>query len=139
MQQQQMYLLALVFVVVGLAVAAAIGMFSDNSISANRDAVGHDLVNLALRAHEFYRRPLQQNGGGGSFVGISADAEGLAKITNLPGGRNPNGTYTIYTAGTQSELVIQGVGNESLSDGNHVTMRIFLNTIGPLDSIYQVY
>ena len=139
MQQQQLYLLALIFVVVGLAVAAGIGMFSDNSIGANRDAVCHDLVNLALRAHEFYRRPLQQNGGGGSFVGITADPDGLGKITNLSGGKNPNGIYSIHSAGTVTNLVIQGIGNEVLPDGNHVTMRIFVSTVGPLDSLYQVY
>jgi hypothetical protein len=139
MQQQQLYLLVLAFIVVGLAVAVGIGMFADNSVSANRDAVGHDLVNFALRAHEFYRRPAQQNGGGGSFVGLTADAQGLAKITNLPGGMNANGTYTIYSSGTETEIVLQGVGRES-ADGSHpVTMRMFVSTVGPLDSLYQVY
>ena len=139
MQQQQLYLLVLVFVVVALAVAAGIGLFSDNALSANRESVAHDLINFAIRAHEYYRRPLQQNGGGGSFVGLTADAGGLAKLTNLPAGKNANGTYSIFSAGTPSEIVLQGVGRETLPDGNPVTMRIFVSTVGPLDSLYQVY
>jgi hypothetical protein len=139
MQQQQLYLLILVFIIVGLAVAVGIGMFTDNSISANRDAVSHDLINLALRAHEFYRRPAQQNGGGGSFVGLTADADGLAHLTNLPGGKNVNGTYSIFSAGTPTDIVLQGVGTEEMPDGNHVTVRIFVSTVGPLDSLYQVF
>jgi hypothetical protein len=139
MQQQQLYLLVLVFVIVGLAIGVGILMFADNSVSANRDAVAHDLVNFALRAHEYYRRPAQQNGGGGSFVGLTADAEGLAKITNLPGGANANGRYRIFSAGTPTDIVLQGVGTEVSPDGHNVTMGIFVSTVGPLDSLYQVY
>lgn len=139
MQQQQLYLLVLVFVVVGLAVAVGIGMFSDQSVSANRDAVGHDLINFALRAHEYYRRPAQQNGGGGSFVGLTTDTDGLSKLTNLPGGKNGNGTYSIYSAGTATYVVLQGVGTEVAPDGHNVTMRISVSTVGPLDSLYEVY
>jgi hypothetical protein len=139
MQQQQMYLLILVVVIVGLAAATGIIMFSESSVSANRDAVSHDLINLALRSHEYFRRPLQQNGGGGSFVGLTADADGLAKITNLAGGENANGTYSIFTAGTTDEIVLQGIGRETVSEGHPVTMQIVVNTVGPLDSIYQVY
>jgi hypothetical protein len=139
MQQQQLYLLVLVLIVIGLAVAVGIGMFVDNSISANRDAVAHDLINFALRTHEYYRRPCSQSGGGGSFVGLTADDAGMAKLTNLAGGTNGNGTYSIFSAGTATDIILQGVGTEVLPDGNHVTMRIYVSTVGPLDSLYQVY
>ncbi len=52
---------------------------------------------------------------------------------------NGNGTYSIYAAGTATNIVSQAVGTEVLPDGNHVTMRIFVSTVGPLDSVYQVY
>ncbi len=138
MQQQQLYLLVLVFIIVGLAVAVGIVMFSDNSVSANRDAVSHDLLNFAARAHEFYRRPLQQNGGGGSYVGLTTDVDDLYKITNLPGGQNANGTYSVFSNGTATEVVLQGVGTENAPDGNFVTVRILVRENVP-DSLYQVY
>jgi hypothetical protein len=138
MAQQQLFLLVLVLVVLGLAVTVGIGMFRDNSISSNRDAVAHDLLNFGARAHEYYRRPAVHNGGGGSYLGLSADATGLAKITNLPGGRNGNGVYTIQSAGTATMLVMEGAGTEFLPDGNPVTMRIVVRENLP-DSLYEVY
>ena len=47
MGQQQLLLIILGVIVVGIAVAVGITMFSDSAISANRDAVTNDLtVNL---------------------------------------------------------------------------------------------
>ena len=66
MGQQQLLLIILGVIVVGIAVAVGITMFSDNAISANRDAVTNDLVNLASRAQQYYRRPASMGGGEGA-------------------------------------------------------------------------
>jgi len=68
MGQQQLLLIILGVIVVGIAVAVGITMFQDNAVSANRDAVTNDLVNLAARAQQFYRRPTALGGGQGSFA-----------------------------------------------------------------------
>ncbi len=138
MGQQQLLLIILGVIVVGIAVAVGIQMFSDNAISANRDAVSNDLVNLAARAQQYYRRPTALGGGGNSFVGLTADAAGLAKLTNMPAGGNSNGTYSIVTAGTANQVVIQGVGKE-MTSSNYVTMQIFARDAGRTDSLVQVY
>jgi hypothetical protein len=138
MAQQQLYLLVLVLVILGLAVTIGVAMFQDNSASANRDAVANDLLSFGARAHEFYRRPIVHNGGGGSFVGLTDDAPGLARITNLPGGKNGNGIYTIESAGTATQVVLEGTGNEMLPDGNPVTMRLVVRE-GLPDSLYAVH
>ena len=62
MGQQQLLLIILGVIVVGIAVAVGITMFQDNAISANRDAVTNDLVNLAARAQQYYRRPTALGG-----------------------------------------------------------------------------
>ena len=139
MGQQQLLLIILGVIVVGIAVAVGITMFSDNAVSANRDAVSNDLVNLAARAQQFYRRPAALGGGGNSFVGLTADASGLAKLTNLAGGKNANGTYTVQSAGTLNQVLLRGVGTEIVSGGNHVTMEIIARDAGRTDSLYQVY
>ena len=114
MGQQQLLLIILGVIVVGIAVAVGITMFSDSAISANRDALTNDLVNLASRAQQYYRRPVALGGGGYTFSGLTADATGLAKLTNKPS--NGNGTYTISTAGsgtgTAAFLILTGIGNE---------------------------
>ena len=125
MGQQQLLLIILGVIVVGIAVAVGITMFTDNAISANRDAVTNDLVNLAARAQQFYRRPTALGGGGNSFVGLTADAAGLRKLTNRE--TNANGTYSITSAGTATAVVLQGVGTEMVDGTNYVTMEIHVS------------
>jgi len=120
MGQQQLLLIILGVIVVGIAVAVGITMFTDNALNANRDAVTNDLVNLSARAQQFYRRPTALGGGGNSFVGLT-----LANLTNRP--TNANGTYRISTPGSATGLVIEGVGTESITAGNFVTMEIHVS------------
>jgi hypothetical protein len=127
MGQQQLLLIILGVIVVGIAVAVGITMFSDNAVSANKDAVTNDLVNLASRAQQFYRRPLALGGGQGSFLALTANAAGLAKLTSKA--INSNGTYSIGVAGTggaNPEVTIHGVGTEKGTDGNvlSIDMRV---------------
>jgi Tfp pilus assembly protein PilE len=125
MGQQQLLLIILGVIVVGIAVAVGITMFTDNAISANRDAVTNDLVNLAARAQQFYRRPTALGGGGNNFTGLTADAAGLRKLTNRA--TNANGTYSITSAGTGTGVVLQGVGTEMADGTNYVTMEIHVS------------
>ena len=122
MGQQQLLLIILGVIVVGIAVAVGITMFSDSAISANRDAVTNDLVNLATRAQQFYCRPMAMGGGGNSFVGLTADVAGLRKLTN--NAISANGAYAIQSAGTATGLVITGTGTERADESNFVTMEI---------------
>jgi Tfp pilus assembly protein PilE len=129
MGQQQLLLIILGVIVVGIAVAVGITMFQDNAVSANRDAVVNDLVNLAARAQQYFRRPTSLGGGQNSFNGLSADATGLKKLvnTNASPWVNANGSYAIITAGTDSMVVIEGTGNEIGNDGSakvKVTMEV---------------
>ena len=122
MGQQQLLLIILGVIVVGIAVAVGITMFQDNAVSANRDAVTNDLVNLASRAQQFIRRPITLGGGGNSFVGITADAAGLAELTSKPS--NANGTYSVITAGTATSVVLKGLGVEKGTTGTAIDIRI---------------
>ena len=122
MGQQQLLLIILGVIVVGIAVAVGITMFTDNAVNANRDAVTNDLVNLAARAQQFYRRPTALGGGGNSFVGLTADAAGLRKLTNRAS--NANGTYRIMTIGSTTGVVLEGVGTEYAQGTDKVTMEM---------------
>ena len=125
MGQQQLMLIILSVIVVGIAVALGITMFSDSSISSNRDGITNDLAALASRAHQYYRRPSYFGGGGNSFAGLTADAAGLAKLTNKP--TNDNGTYSVVSAGTgtgqTANVEILGVGTIQFA-GSLVSVRV---------------
>ena len=112
MGQQQLLLIILGVIVVGIAVVVGITMFQDNAISANRDAVTNDLVNLGARAQQYYRRPIALGGGGNSFTGLT-----MAKLTQPVSGSawtNPNGTYTIQSQDS-AQVTLKGLGVEKSS------------------------
>jgi len=115
MGQQQLLLIVLSVIIVGIAVVVGINMFSASAASANLEAVTSDLLNLAARAQQYYVKPAGMGGGGNSFSGLSADASGIAKLT--PKATNDNGTYSIKTAGNATKVVLKGVGNQD-GDGN---------------------
>ncbi len=114
MGQQQLLLIVLSVIIVGIAVIVGINMFNDQAASSNLDAITSDLVNLASRAQQHFRRPTAMGGGGGSFALLTANAAGLAYLTNQPS--NENGTYSIKTAGTATTVTLRAVGEE---DGNN--------------------
>jgi Tfp pilus assembly protein PilE len=118
MGQQQLLLIILGVIVVGIAVAVGITMFNDSATSANRDAVTNDLINLASRAQQFYRRPTALGGGGGSFSGLSSTGIKLLTKTSGTSMINGNGEYTILSA-SSSAVSLQGEGNETGNDGTN--------------------
>jgi len=135
-------ILLVLFVLGGLGDPTARGLTGapDKSIAANRNAICSDLVMIAARAHQYYSRPAGANGGANSFVGLAADYAGTAKIVPMVDCKNVNGCYSIQTAGTAHQVVIEGVGlGFQVAGGNCVTMRIIVRDQGLPDSLYQVY
>ena len=88
MGQQQLLLIILGVIIVGIAIAVGISMFSSGSVQANRDGIVNDLNNLAANAYQFKIRPTTMGGGGGTYTGGS----GYSIPTKLAS--NENGTYT---------------------------------------------
>jgi hypothetical protein len=113
MGQQQLILLILGVIIIGVAVAVGITMFQDNAVNENRDSVSNDLINLAARAQQLYRRPVGLGGGGSSFRFLSTD---ISKLTNTPA--NDNGIYSISSGGDQS-ITIKGIGTSKGEDGEN--------------------
>ena len=122
MGQQQLLLIVLSVIVVGVAVVVGVQMFNASFASSNLEAVTSDLVNLASRAQQFYIKP-GSLGGGNSFSALTADDAGINKLT--PNASNDNGTYSISTAGNGTSVTLQGVGTQDGDgDGTNCTVRI---------------
>ncbi len=68
MGQQQLLLIALGVILVGLAVVLGIHLMSASAIDANRDAVSFHLVTLGSMAQKHYSRPGSFGGGGETFA-----------------------------------------------------------------------
>ena len=134
MGQQQLLLIVLGVIIVGIAVAVGITMFGEQSAQANLDAVVTDLQTMSARAHQYFLKPTRLGGGGKSFVGLTADAPGLRNLRSNPS--NDNGTYSISTAGTATEVALTGVGEEDGDgDGTNVTVLMYVRVDATQDSV----
>ncbi len=107
MGQQQLLLIVLGVIIVGIAIVVGINLFNANAVSSNRDAVIADLNNLAAMANQYYMKPASMGGGGNSYTSWSLPT-GLSTTAN--------GTYTITTPGASS-IVITGVGTQTGNGG----------------------
>jgi hypothetical protein len=67
MGQQQLLLIILGVIIVGIAIAVGLSLFSAQSIQSNRDAVINDLNNLAAQAYQYRIRPVSMGGGQGDY------------------------------------------------------------------------
>lgn len=123
MGQQQLLLIILGVIVVGVAVAGGIVLFKSQAVSQNRDAVWADLTQIGARAQAFYRRPSALGGGGKEFTAFRLLASEAF---------NDNGTYSISTQ-NQTQLILEGVGTEV---GNNNTSPVYVKMIVEADSMY---
>jgi Tfp pilus assembly protein PilE len=88
MGQQQLLLIVLGVIIVGIAIAVGISMFKSSAVDANRSAVSSDLTNLASKAQRYYRTPVELGGGGQNFKNFA--------LSPLDTG-NANGSYSLST------------------------------------------
>ncbi len=96
MGQQQLLLVILVTIIVGIATVVAINTFSSASDTANVDAVRQDLLSLSAAAQQYYMKPEALGGGGQDFGGISMrDMSFAGQISSDTDASNQNGSYTM--------------------------------------------
>ena len=106
MGQQQLLLIILGVIIVGIAIAVGISQFGAHSTQANKDGVTSSLVNAAANAYQFKIRPTTMGGGGGAYNGGNSYA--------LPSkmAKDDNGTYA---TGTVAATTIQIIGTSSIN------------------------
>ncbi len=81
MGQQQLLLIILGVIIVGIAIAVGLSLFSAQSVQSNKDAMINDLNNLAAHAYQFRIRPTSMGGGQGVYTGYKIPSQ-LKKNTN---------------------------------------------------------
>ena len=119
MGQQQLLLIVLGVIVVGIAVVVGINVFTASAKQANIDGVTSDLMNLGSMAQAHYRKPLALAGGGNTFTGWAVP---LALDTT------GNGRYTLTGASGAQSLVLEGLGTELGNNGQPIRV---LATVTP--------
>jgi Tfp pilus assembly protein PilE len=119
MGQQQLLLIILSVIIVGIAIAVGINMFQTNAVDSNRQAVIGDVMNLGAKAHRYFRTPSSLAGGGQTFNGFF-----LTDKEN----HNPNGTYAVSTTEPSGTANVTA-GTDSIS-GTTSTSSIYIVASG---------
>ncbi len=120
MGTQQILLIVLSVIIVGIAVAVGITMFNAQATNSNRTAIMGDMNNLAASALAYYKTPTS-HGGGGSSWGTEVDNIGqwlgYDYDTSTNACTTGNGEYTLSFDSTDV-LRITGLGTETGNDGS---------------------
>ena len=116
MGTQQILLIVLSVVIVGIAIAVGITMFNTQAKNSARQAIISDMTNFAATTMAYYRTPASQGGSGYGSTNWTADdiAQyiGIGYDSSKPGQlETDNATYTISTA-TAGQVVFSSTPKE---------------------------
>ena len=121
MGQQQLLLIVLGVIVVGIAVVVGINLFNANATAANRDGVISDLNNLSAMGQQYYKKPTSMGGGGNTFTGWL-----------IPTGLDSTANGEYLATPSASTISIVGTGTETGTDGSNpvqATATVTANSI----------
>lgn len=109
MGQQQLLVVILVTIIIGIASIVAVTTFESAAKTANRDAITHDMNTLAAEARDYYQRPENLGGGGRTFTGFSITgklmpANGITESGDAA--QTENGTLEVLSVSSASVELI---------------------------------
>lgn len=99
MGQQQLLLIVLGIIIVGIAVILGINVFTAQSEESTKDSIVSESTNLASMAQKYFMKPLSMGGGGLTFDGSSGTG-GVAWDVPAALAATANGTYTASASAT---------------------------------------
>jgi hypothetical protein len=113
MGQQQLLLIILGVIIVGIAIAVGLSLFSAQSVQANKDALINDINNVAAYCYQYKIRPASMGGGQSSYAGCTLPTK-LAT--------NDNGTYALSNAGAAA-ITITGTSSTAANGSISATLN----------------
>lgn len=122
MGQQQLLLLVLGVIIVGVSIVVGIGMFNQHAEKGNIDMVVNELMGMAGLAHQYYLKPESMGGGSQKFTGITKDDIGASKDS-------PIGTQ--FTLNVIDSAKIEILGDCGLAKKKNGTPVEVLCTVTP--------
>lgn len=120
MGQQQILLIVLGLVVIGIAVAVGMSLFRAHAISSKRDILTNETIDMAAQAISYYKRTREFGGGGKSFI----DWQIPAQVQNTV-----NGSYVISEI-SNNEVVIIATGTEVVTGTDSIQVKTTVHPDG---------
>ena len=118
MGQQQILLIVLGLVVIGIAVAVGMSLFRAHAISSKRDILTNETIDMAAQAISYYKRAREFGGGGKSFIGWEIPAQVQNTI---------NGSYIIGEV-YNDHVVLIATGTEVVTGNDSIQVK---TTVSP--------
>jgi hypothetical protein len=115
MGQQQLLLIVLGVIIVGIAVILGILIFQQNAVDQKRDLVVNEILHISEIAQQYYKKPTSLAGGGNSFTGWSIPPQFV---------NGANGSYTATVTPTLVEIT--GIGNEVVSGNDMIEVKTYV-------------
>ena len=128
MGQQQLLLIVLGVIVVGIAVVVGINLFNANAETSTQDSIVSQGTNIGALAQEYYKKPVSMGGGGNSFTNfntkvwpnlpanLTSSTDATWQITGTPSNTNCVFTATPKDAGYAANwTVITTVTKDSIT------------------------
>jgi len=111
--QQQLLLIVLAIIIVGIAIAVSIQLFRSNAIEAKRDILIEETTSLGVMALQYFKKPAELGGGSKSFVGWTIPSQ---MVTTA------NGYFLISTVST-TQVIITGTGTEVVTGTDSIEVQ----------------
>lgn len=112
MGQQQLLLVLLGIVVVGVSIAVAINLFRGNAIDRKREILINESHNLGSIAIAYYKKPRMMGGGGKTFTGWTIPNSMIATV---------NGSYNAQVS--SDNIIIIGTGTEVVTNNDSIKVK----------------
>jgi len=123
MGTQQLLLIVLGVIIVGIAIAVGITIFNNQAYNSNANALASENANYAAMVLQYWKTPVSQGGAGrdmlnmaaadiGAFIGFTNDGETTDNETTTD-----NGTFKVIGSITAGDnITIYGLGTEKKGD-----------------------
>lgn len=117
MGQQQILLIVLAIIIVGVAIAISIQLFRSNAIEAKRDVLIEETTTLGTMALQYFKKPVELGGGGRSFTGWKIPSQMNQTV---------NGNFMI-AAVASDEVTITGTGSEVVTGNDSIKVQTIVS------------
>ena len=124
MGQQQLLLIVMAIIIVGIAIAVSIQLFRSNAIEQKRDLLIEETTSLGYMAIQYYKKPAEMGGGSKSFLGWVIPSQ---MVTTA------NGNFMTSTIATE-QVIITGTGTEVVTGTDSIEVQTIV-TANEVNSI----
>ena len=124
MGQQQLLLIVLGVIIVGIAIVVGINLFNANAEESAKDTLASEGTNLAALAQQFYKKPLALGGGGNTFNTGGGAGTGFT----IPAKLATSGTGAVWSMPTKAAQNILLRATNTVTSGYTWTVEVYVKS-----------